>query len=102
MKKHILCLVTILSIGTAILGAQESYTYESDHYVVRSAVSAEDAQDMALRLEAYLSHYNRYLHFDLSELKIKMKVRLFADDTRFDQYLTRLISETRADFVYLH
>lgn len=82
--------------------AQDSYTYESDHYSVRSYVSADHAQAVAERLEAYQVEFNRYFHFDIEKQGLKLKVRIFASKARFDQYLQRVINESREDFVYLH
>lgn len=86
----------------AAASTQDSFNFESDHYAVRSFVSAEHAQSVAARLEAYLVEYNRFFHFDTDKPAVKMKVRIFASKARFDQYLQKLINETRDDFVYLH
>jgi len=86
----------------SVAATQDSFTYESDHYAVRSYVSAEHAQAVAERLEAYQVEFNRYFHFDIDKLGLKLKVRIFATKARFDQYLQRIINETRTDFVYLH
>lgn len=80
---------------------QDSYNFESDHYSVRSFVSADNAQSLALRLEAYQIEYNKFFHFDINKTN-KLKVRIFDSKQRFDQYLQRLINETRDDYVYLH
>lgn len=52
-------------------------------------------------LEAALSLYNEFLHFDIDSLEHTMRVRIFSDKSDYDRYLTRLISETRSDFVYI-
>jgi tetratricopeptide (TPR) repeat protein len=90
------------SAAPSTTAAQDSYNYESDHYSVRSYVSADHAQAVAERLEAYQVEFNRYFHFDTEKQGLKLKVRIFANKARFDQYLQRIINETRSDFVYLH
>ena len=53
-------------------------------------------------MESCLGLYNSVLHFDLSQLKVKLKVRIYADKSGFDDYLTSVIKETKDDFVYIH
>jgi tetratricopeptide (TPR) repeat protein len=101
MKKLMLT-VSVLLLATAAVAAQTSFAYESDHYRVRSHISDDHAQDTAERLEAYLSMFNEYFHFDLNDLDYKLKVQVFDSYTQYDRYLTRLIDETRDEFVYLH
>ena len=75
--------------------------WSSRHYHVLSDSSATAAMEVARKLEAALSLYNEYLHFDLESLDSQMRVRIFADKDDYDSYLNRLISETRSDFVYI-
>lgn len=86
---------------TAMPGSRANL-FESTHFSVRSEVSAEHAQKLAAQLEAYLEEFNSYFRFDLSAAGLKFKVKIYADKVAFDKYLTRLISETRDDYVYLH
>jgi tetratricopeptide (TPR) repeat protein len=101
MKKLILT-ITVISLLAMGIAAQSSYVHESDHYRVRSHISQDHAETTAMRLEAYLSMFNEYFHFDLDELDFKLKVQVFNSYTQYDRYLTRLIEESRNEFVYLH
>lgn len=75
---------------------------ETAHYIVRSDLGAEDAKALATRLEAYLETFNSYFRFDTSREGLKFKVKVYGDKFTYDKYLTRLINETRNDYVYLH
>jgi tetratricopeptide (TPR) repeat protein len=76
-------------------------SWSSTHYRVVSDASATAAMEIARKLEAALSLYNEYLHFDLDLLDSRLRVRIFNDKDDYDEYLDRLISETRSDFVYI-
>jgi tetratricopeptide (TPR) repeat protein len=104
MKKPILFLVVVgLLAGHAAAQSEDSfYEAESDHYMVRSEVSVSQAARTASKLEAMMELYNDYFHFDTDQLQQQLQVRIFADKSGFDQYLRRVLGETREDFVYLH
>lgn len=96
--------ITLLMVVAGLLSAQNDgqYRAETDHYRVVSEVSRSHAGETAERLEATLELFNEYFHFDLSQLPSRMQVRIFEDKADFDSYLTRIIDETRDDFIYLH
>ena len=94
----ILC-TTALVLPFAQTGAFQEAT--SDYYRVFSEVSLAHAQETADMLDAYLELYNEYLHFDTDDLDTKLRVRIFADKTNFDSYLSTLIPQKRDSFVYL-
>ncbi len=100
--KRLSAFIFILMVAGISAFAQESFVYESDHYSVRSHFSAKHAEQTAARLEAYLDLFNDYFHFDLEELDYKFSVQVFDTQEKCDQYLIRLIKETRGEFVYLH
>ncbi|MFP4443198.1 MAG: tetratricopeptide repeat protein [Spirochaetia bacterium] len=100
--KKILMSIMLCACFTVFAQERNLYQAETDHYTVFSEVSQEQASEMATRLEAYLELYNRYFHFDTENLPAKYKVRIFQNKSRYDEYLNRIISETREDFVYLH
>jgi tetratricopeptide (TPR) repeat protein len=76
-------------------------SWSSKHYRVLSDSSITAAMEIARKLEAALSLYNEYLHFDLDALDSQLRVRIFSNKNDYDRYLNRLISETRSDFVYI-
>jgi tetratricopeptide (TPR) repeat protein len=92
-----------LLICAARLTSQEQTmdSWSSEHYRVLSDSSVTAAMEIAQKLEAALSLYNEYLHFDLDALDSRLRVRIFSDKDDYDRYLNRLISETRSDFVYI-
>ncbi len=102
MKKILFLSIAIGLLFAAAASAQDSFSYESEHYSVRSVISAEQAQETAERLEAYLGIFNQYFRFDLVNAKIKLKVRIFSEKEKYDAFLKKLINETRDEFVYLH
>lgn len=91
-----------LLLAFPLFAQDTSYVYESEHYRVRSYVSVEQAEQLAVQLEALAVLYNDFFHFDLDDLGHKLRVQVFADKAGFDTYVSRLIGETRSEFVYLH
>lgn len=105
-EDHMKRLITIAALCTLALsglfaqtGAFQEAT--SDNYRVFSEVSLAHAQETADMLDAFLALYNEYMHFDLEALETKLKVRIFANKTNFDSYLSTLIPQKRDSFVYL-
>jgi tetratricopeptide (TPR) repeat protein len=80
---------------------QETYSWSSRHYRVLSDLGVTASMEIARKLEAGLYLYNEYLHYDVDELDLPLRVRVFRDKEDYDGYLNRLISETRSDFVYI-
>ena len=94
-------LIFLLSSVVAICQDQEMHSWSSKHYRVLSDTSVTRAMEIAGKLEASLSLYNEFLHYDTDSLEHTMRVRIFSEKTDYDRYLNRLISETRSDFVYM-
>jgi len=97
-------------LGTAFVflaatgvGAQERpfHTASTAHYRVLSDAGPTVALDVARKMEAALSLYNEYLRFDLSELPLPLRVRIFRAREDYDRHLQELISESRSDFVFI-
>jgi tetratricopeptide (TPR) repeat protein len=77
------------------------FTSETDHYRVYSDTSQAQADDIAKRMEAAVPLYNDVFHFDVSLLATKLRVRIFKDIDSFNDYLGRVLSQKRADFVFI-
>ncbi len=101
--KRLMIIVAIIFGICSITFAQTGTFQEaaSTHYRVFSEVGLTHAQETADMLDAYVGLYNNYLHFDTSTLETKLKVRIFANKTNFDSYLSTLIPQKRDSFVYL-
>jgi len=85
------------------LAAQEAklFTAVSDHYRVSSETSQSQAEEVSHRMEACLRMYNDLFHFDLAQLPARLRVRVMRDTASFDAYLTKVLSQTRGDFVFI-
>ena len=94
-------LMLLLCAGQLTCQEQSTSSWSSKHYRVLADSSVTAAMEIARKLEAALSLYNEYLHFDLDALESQLRVRIFTDKDDYDSYLNRLISETRSDFVYI-
>jgi tetratricopeptide (TPR) repeat protein len=94
-------LLLLLCAGQLTCQEQAMNSWSSKHYRVLSDSGVPAAMEIARKLEAALSLYNGYLHFDLNALDSQLRVRIFSDKDDYDSYLNRLISETRSDFVYI-
>lgn len=94
-------LLTALALS---LHAQSSTfaEYETENYRVLSEIGEDHARATAEKLESLLELYNEYFHFELGELPVRLRARFFSDQSRYDNYLQRVIETTRDDFVYLH
>jgi len=74
----------------------------SQHYAVWSDAGKDDAVAMAGTLDGLFGVYNEYFRFDETKLKAPLTVRKFSAKDAFDAYLTKVIGESKDDFVYLH
>lgn len=81
---------------------QDSWEARSDHYLVVSEISQAHADRTADHMEALLALFNRQFRFPVHELPAPLRVRVFASRTRYQDYLRRVIDESREGFVYLH
>lgn len=102
MKRFLIAtilLTTALAVSYGQTGAFQEAS--SNYYRVFSEVSLAHAQETADMLDAYLQLYNEYMHFDTAGLDTKLRVRIFANKTNFDSYLSSLIPQKRDSFVYL-
>lgn len=104
MKKFAVLVLFVVLVFPAHVAAQTSSfaEYETDHYRVLSEIGDENARDTAEKLESLFVLFNDYFHFDINELPVRLRVRIFNSKDRFDTYLQRIIDQTRNDFVYLH
>jgi hypothetical protein len=102
--KKIVTILVFLVIVVSFSWTQSSgfSTSESKHYKVYSEAGQAHASETALRLEALFDLYNSYFHFSQDVLTAKLQVRIFSNKTGYNDYLTRIISQTREDFIYLH
>jgi len=99
----VLALLAALVLPASLAAQTSSYAeYETEHFRVLSEVGDAHAEETAEKLEALLYLFNDYFHFDLDELPVRLRARIFSDKDRYDTYLQRVIDQTREDFVYLH
>ncbi len=110
MRKHVIAaavpgafIVALLICAAMPLAAQEAklFTTVSEHYRVSSETSQSQAEEVSRRMEACLRMYNDLFHFDLSLLPVKLNVKLMRDMASFNAYLTKVLSQTRTDFVFI-
>ncbi len=96
----------LLALATLPFGAfgQADQVHEasSAYYTVFSEISASHAAELGRNLDTLFDFFNSYFHFDPGALKSKLRVRVLADKTRYDGYLTALIAQTRDNSIYLH
>ncbi len=102
MKYKAMIIILIVAVTGGVFAQSGAFQEaSSDNYRVFSEVSVTHAQETADILEAFLELYNEYLHFDIYALPAKLRVRIFADKTNFDNYLAALIPQKRDSFVFL-
>jgi len=99
MKKHILALVIMLSLG-ALSHAQ----LRSDHYEVITEEGAAGAEAYSREMEQRFAEFNKVFYFDPKNLSSPLRVRLFADKILYDAYISAKLvsSQPRPGAVYLH
>ena len=99
----VLALLAALVLPASLAAQTSSFAeYETEHFRVLSEVGDAHAEETAEKLEALLYLFNDYFHFDLDELPVRLRARIFSDKNRYDTYLQRVIDQTREVFVYLH
>ena len=100
--RTILVLAVFLCIPLAVFAQDAAqFTAETDHYRIYSETSQAQADDVSHKMEAALNLYNDIFHFDLARLPAKLRVRIFKDLDSFNAYLTKVLSQTRTDFVFI-
>lgn len=97
----LLGLLLLFSANQVAAQDQELYSWSSKHYRVFTDSNITESMEIARKLEAALLLFNEFLHYDLDQLKLPLRVRVFSRKEAYDSYLDRLISETRSDFVYI-
>ena len=104
MKKATVIVGLVFLFAAFALPAETPTIYEAEsaHYRVFSEISEKDSQDTAKTLDALFNFYNSFFHFESAALKTKLKVRILTGKKRYDEYLTRVLGQTREDFIYLH
>ena len=102
MKYRILITLLIAFITVSSFGQTGAFQEAvGEHYRVFSEISLSHAQKTAETLDAFAELYNEVLHYNLSALPAKLRVRIFANKTNFDSYLASLIPQKRDSFVFL-
>jgi tetratricopeptide (TPR) repeat protein len=103
MKKPFI-IVAVLFMAAVVLYAQAPAVHESvsAHYRVYSEMSEKHAKETSARLESLYGLFNSYFHFDPETQKARLKVRIVSTKQRYDDFLNRIIGQTRDDFIYLH
>ncbi len=97
----LLALLLMLSADPLSGQEQEFFSWSSEHYQVLTTTNVTGSREIARKLEAALVLFNEFLHYDLSSLKTRLRVRIFAEKEAYDAHLERLIAETRSDFVFI-
>lgn len=94
----------LLAVLVGSVSAQNSTfaEYSTEHYRVLSEIGEDHARETAEKLEAMLTLFVDFFHFDVEELPVRLRARFFTSKDRYDTYLQRVIDNTRDDFVYLH
>lgn len=98
--KRVLFLLVILAISVPAFSA-EPFLMESSHYRILSDKSEEHAAGLAERMESYYSLFNQIFHFSDFKLPAKMTLRSFSSKGSFDEYLQRIIPQSRNSFVFI-
>jgi hypothetical protein len=98
-----LFVLVLLASACAMGFAQDQplFTAESEHYSVSSETSKVQAEEVTRVMEACFTLTNGILHFDALRLPAKLRVKIFKDADSFNAYLQSLLSQTRADFVFV-
>jgi tetratricopeptide (TPR) repeat protein len=101
MRRLFLLVLFVSACTLAFADDAAPFSVESDHYWVSSETSKAQADDVARLMEACFTLSNGIFHFDPSQLPGKMRVKIFRDADGFNAYLQSLLSQTRADFVFV-
>lgn len=102
--KRLLAAAAAAFVLASALSAQDAGLAQarSDHYVVWAESGQARAEELAKILEGLFTLFEEDMRFDSSRLGGRLTVRAFRDKAGFDAHLTRIVGETRSDFVYLH
>src|SRR3989304_9534266 len=101
--EKLLKIASLLVLVSLFLGADTTGTTAAlettiaqvltDHYRIFYEGTEQSAQTFSVKMEACLELYNSVLHFDLTKLTVKLKIRVFSNKTGFDAYLKTIIKE---------
>ncbi|TVR67442.1 MAG: hypothetical protein EA427_13715 [Spirochaetaceae bacterium] len=101
-KRIALFMLVLLASVIPAVADETVHEVRSDHYRVVSEVSRNHAEQTADHLEAMMALYNRHFRFPLNELETPLRVRVFANRSRYEDYVRRLVQGDRREFLYLH
>ena len=90
-----------LIISTPLLAQEEFSAAEGDYYRVLTQGTDTEARELVQRLDAYAALFEKFLHFDRTRLPSRLRVRIFADQTRYNNYLKSSIGTPKDSFVFL-
>ncbi|MBL8966845.1 MAG: hypothetical protein JNG85_07545 [Spirochaetaceae bacterium] len=104
MKK--ICIALVFALVAFALTAQTASEAMSRVEGLRCVVYSErgkaEATKLAAQADALFDLFNRVFRFDPAELDGKLVLREFAAKEGFDAYLSKLVGQTKDDYVYIH
>ncbi|MCK4541014.1 MAG: hypothetical protein KAU17_02150 [Spirochaetales bacterium] len=102
MKRTVVILILLITLGFSLFGqASDLYVSEGIYYLVFSGKSQEEADEVGIILDAYITFLNDFLHFDLASFEVKLRLRLLADRSSFESYVSRYVTNLEDSFLYI-
>lgn len=95
-------LIMIGALPAPTHGSSRPHQVRSEHYLVISQTSQDEAEQVADTLEALLGLYNRKFRFPLETLEKPFRVELFGSSRDLDRFLPESLERGDHRFVYLH
>ncbi|HSV57089.1 MAG TPA: hypothetical protein VLH39_08305, partial [Magnetospirillaceae bacterium] len=102
--KRLPAAVAVAYLAASTLSAQSAHFFQArtERYMVWAEAGQDRADRLAKTLEGLFTIFEEHMRFNPARLPSRLNVRAFRDRAGFDAHLTRVIGETRQDFVYLH
>lgn len=98
----LIAIAFVLVAAPSLVADTDTYEARTDHYRVISGVHQDHARETADMMEALMALYNQQFRFPLDSIESPLGVRIFESRARYDDYMRRLLDETRGGYVYLH
>ena len=99
MKRFFIIGLLFATIVT-IQSQEKLNTKESQYYLIEHPFTIEEGDYLAKKMDAFFDFFNEYFHFNKGDIKSKLNVKLFPNQSSYSNYILD-ITESSSSFVFI-